>query len=155
MGIGRRLGVVAVQAAAVILGGLWGRAVHYPGRPPTAYTVLAAVAAVLVLAGLLASLAGRRAGEAGHPAVAAGGCLVYMTGVVLFEPFLFVGSPPAVAAAALVLAPLLLAVSYLVRCRAWLSAAGVVLFVLVSAAMLAGNTGVSDAGSGFLSYWVS
>jgi hypothetical protein len=150
--LGRRLCVIAMQAAAVIIGGLWGRAVHYPGRPPTA---LAAVAAVLVLSGLLASLAGRRADGSGHPALASGGCLAYMAGVVLSEPFLMVGSLPAVAGAALVLVPLLLAVSYLARCRAWLSAAGVGLFVFASSAMLAGNAGVSDAGSGFLGYWVS
>jgi hypothetical protein len=54
-----------------------------------------------------------------------------------------------------VLLPLLLAFSYLARREVWASAAGVALFVFASAAMLASNAGVSDAGSGFFSYWVS
>jgi hypothetical protein len=144
-----------VQATVVILGGLWGLAVHYPGRPPTAYTVLAVAAVLLVLVGSVASLRGRRAGAAGYPAAAGFGCLLYAVGVMLFEPFLLVGDLWAVAGAALVLVPLLLAFSYLCRCGAWVSAAGVALFVFASAAMFAGNAGVSDAGSGFFGYWVS
>ena len=82
-------------------------------------------------------------------------CLAYSVAVVLFEPFLDVHGLAAVVGAALVLVPLLLALAYLAWRRAWVSAAGVALFVFVSAAMLASNAGLSDAGSGFFSYWVS
>lgn len=151
----RRRCAISVQAAAVFLGGLWGLAVPYPGRPPTVYTALAAVAAFMVISGLWSSLAGPRIEEYGHPALGASGCLAYMAGAVFFEPFILVHGLSAVAGAALMLVPLLLAVAYLAQCRAWLAAAGGSLFVFASSAMLAGNAGAIDAGSGFLWYWRS
>jgi hypothetical protein len=144
-----------VQAVAVVAGGLWGRAIHNPGRPPTVYTALAVIAVLLMLTGLVRSLTGIRHEELGVPAAVDVSCLAYSVAVVLFEPFLDVHGLAAVVGAALVLVPLLLALAYLAWRRAWVSAAGVALFVFVSAAMLASNAGLSDAGSGFFSYWVS
>lgn len=150
-----RLVIAAIQANAVILGGLLGRALHYPGRPPTLYTALAVFAVLLLLAGFVGSLIDPQADKSRHPAAAGGGCLAYAFGVMLVEPFLFVHGLAAVSLAALVLVPLLLALSYLARCQAWVSVAGVTLFVFASSAMLAGNAGLSHSGSGFFAWWTS
>jgi hypothetical protein len=152
---GRWLIVAAVQAATVILGGLWGRTMHYPGRPPTVYTALAVVAVLLMASGLLRSLVGLRRQESCIVPAVGGSCLAYCVALVLLEPFLEGRELAAVIQAALMLVLLLLAFSYLARRGVWASAAGVALFVFASAAMLAGNAGVSDAGSGFFTYWVS
>jgi hypothetical protein len=88
VGGGRWLIIEVVQAAAVILGGLWGRAMHYPGRPPTVYTALAVVAVLLMASGLVQSLVGFRRQESRVVPAVAGCCLAYCVALVLFEPFL-------------------------------------------------------------------
>jgi len=81
--------------------------------------------------------------------------LLYSIGVVLREPFLDVHQLSEIVVAAFVLVPLLLAIAYLVRWRAWIAVAGIALFVVTSSAMIASNGKVNDAGSGFFGWWNS
>ncbi|MFL5327329.1 MAG: hypothetical protein ACJ8C4_00305 [Gemmataceae bacterium] len=148
----RKLSVATVQVAVVILGCWWGRE-YYPGKPPNAYTAVAGVAVVLLLVGSIAPLRDGDRDVMGYPRAVGIACLLYIVAMMLFEPLLFVENQWAVIRGALVLIPPLLAFSYLCRWRAWTSATGVALFVFDSAAMLASNASMSNAGNGFISYW--
>jgi hypothetical protein len=75
--------------------------------------------------------------------------LLYSAGVVFCDPFYRVQSTDEAVVAALLLAPLLLAAGYLVRAEAWLSVAGVSVFVFISTVMIASNANRSVSGSGF------
>jgi hypothetical protein len=142
-----------LQAGSVVLGHFGGLMVHYPGRPPSVYTALAGLAALLMLGGVLASLAGRPTGNVRHRTGVAVVVLLYSVGVALWDPFLNVHQLAEVVVGALLLLPLLLAIGYLVRGEAWLTVAGVTLFVFTSSAMIASNANVIDAGSGFFGWW--
>jgi hypothetical protein len=145
----------ALQLGAVVLGHFWGVAVHYPGRPPSAYTAGAQLAGLLMLGGAFGSLVSRPVKWAKYRTSVCIAALLYSLGVVLCEPFLDVHQPREIVVAVLVLVPLLMTVGYLVRGQAWASVAGVMLFVFTSSAMIASNANVSDAGSGFFSWWRS
>jgi hypothetical protein len=150
---GLRLVAVSLQAGSVMLGYFWGAATHYPGRPPSVYTAGALAAVLLMIVGALGSLL-FQPGSQGR-SWGCFGVLAYCVAAMLFEPFLWAHQLGEVIVACVVLLPLLLAIGYLVRVRAWPSAVGVTLFVLTSSAMIASNASVSDAGSGFFGWWTS
>jgi hypothetical protein len=144
---------LALQAGTVLLGYLFGVAVHYVGRPPSIYTACALLAGLWMLIGVGVSAASHPARGSRLRAAVRVGALVYASGVVRFEPFLHVHSHGEFLLAVLVLIPPLLAIAGLVRDRAWMSVAGVALFVFTCSAMLASNANVIDAGSGFWRWW--
>jgi hypothetical protein len=152
---GLRLVAVGLQAGSVALGYLWGVATHYPGRPPSVYTAGALAAVFLMVAGALGSFLFQPPAGAEGRSWGCFGALAYCLAVMLFEPFLWAHQLAEVLVACAVLLPLLLAVGYLARVRAWPSAVGASLFVLTSSAMTVSNASVSDAGSGFFGWWTS
>ena len=146
---------VGLQAGAVGLGLLWGVAVDYPVRSPSVYTASAAIAGLLMLSGVFASLVSVPVEKASHRTAVCIASLLYSACVVLCEPFWRVHQIDEIVLAALVLVPLLLAIGYLVRGQAWASVAGVALFVFTSNVMIASNANSSVAGSGFFRSWIS
>jgi hypothetical protein len=146
---------VGLQAGSVGLGHLWGVAFHYPVRLPSVYTTSALIAGLLMLSGIFASLVSVTEERARHRTAVCIASLLYSVGVVWCEPFWRVHQVNEIVVAALVLVPLLLAIGYLVRGRAWASVAGVALFVFTSNVMIASNANSSVAGSGFFCSWIS
>ena len=144
----------ALQAGAVVLGFHFGAWIHYPGRPPNIYTVLALLGWFLMLAGAGQSVWNRHVEGARHRIVVTLAVVVYAGCTMLFEPFLEVG-PRDLLIAVLVLVPFLLAIGDLVWARELLPLAGVTLFLFTSCAMLSSNARIYDAGSGFFGCWMS
>jgi hypothetical protein len=143
----------AVQIGAVAFGyalGLW---VRYPGRPFTIYFWLALLAAIILVFGMVVSVCTRNAHRAAYRVALA--ALAYMVFTAFTEPFLFIETYPAAAIVSIWFVPLLLAIGSLIRAGAWISAAGVALFVFTSAAMCASNASVANSGSGFFAYWTT
>lgn len=142
-----------LQVGAVVLGHFWGVAVGAPGDPPTICTACALLAGLLILGDVVASLVLFSVEKARERNRASVWSLLYLVGLVLWEPFLFVETIAGGVVAAFVLVPLLLAIRRLLQRRAWVSLAGVTLFVLTSSAMLVSNA--NGARSGFFTYWRS
>jgi hypothetical protein len=151
-GNGTLLVAMGLQAGAVGLGYLLGADIH---RAPADYAAVAFVAGLLMLIGVFASVVGVPAERVRHRTAVCIASLLYSAGVVLCDPFFHVQQTDEIAVASLVLMPLLLAIGYLVRGQAWLSVAGVTLFVFTSNVMIASNANSSSAGSGFLRSWIS
>jgi hypothetical protein len=149
-----RLIAALLQVGTVALGWLYGIVVHYPGTPPNLYTGLAVIAGLIMAFGLAESLLRSSVEKTKHVSKVAGGCIVYSAFVVLSEPFEWVRDVGSIIVAVIAFAPLLLAVAYLVRRHAWVSAAGTSLFIFTCSAMFSSNVHVSDAGSGFIGYWI-
>lgn len=136
-----------------LLGHIWGVAVGHCGDPPTRFTACALLGGLLLLFDGLASrffLSVEKRKER-NPVIRMS--MLYLAGLVVFEPFLVVRSIEAGVLAALVLIPVLLAIRYFVHVRAWISVAGMTLFLLASSAMLASNA--HGGQSGFFVYWRS
>lgn len=152
---GARIIAAGLQIGSVVLGHNWGVMIHYPGRPPSIYTACAKSAGLLMLGGIVASMLIRPQKTVKHRTGVCAAALVYSVGVVWCEPFLHVHQLSEMVVAALVQVPLLLAIGLLVRRQAWLSVAGVTLFVFTGCAMIASNANVCDAGSGFFSWWTT
>jgi hypothetical protein len=74
--------------------------------------------------------------------------LAYALGLVLWDPFFLLGRHHAIVAAALILAPFLLAVGFFVRARYWVGIMGGTLFVFVATLMTAWN-----AKHGYAAIW--
>lgn len=142
-----------LQGGAVILGHFAGLEMGYSDHPPKIFTNCALLAGLLMLNGIVASLLCRPTGVVRYRTAVCVGSLLYSVGVVLRDPFLHINQYRNIVMAILVLVPLLLVIGYHVRGKAWLSAAGVTLFVFTSTMMIAYNTSVSDFGSGFFSFW--
>lgn len=136
-----------ILVALVAAGGLIGFVLRYPGgAPPMMFLLAGAFALLMMFAGAAESIAERSQARAGIVSV---GCLVYSFVAMLVEPFMW----QSIAGGASALIPLLLAFPYLYRCRAWVSAGGVALFLLVAAVMVVNNAISLHHGSGFLSHW--
>jgi hypothetical protein len=147
------LTAVGLEGGALILGDLWGREVGYPGRPPSVYTVYAHVASVLMLIGAFLSFLNRLKPRVKYSrAAVCAGSFLYGLGLVRFEPLL-IHDETDVVVAYVVLIPLLVAAGYLLKVHAWISVAGITLFVFTSSAMITSNINVRDAGSGFHVWW--
>jgi hypothetical protein len=138
----------ALQTAAVLLGYFWGAAA---ASTPALYTVWALLAVLLMFVGAVQACRGAEP-KYGVVSVIA---LLHSVGVIYCEPFLHFGHPDDFARVALVLAPLVFAIGYLARGRAWPSAAGVTLFVFTSSAMIGSNANNGVHGSGFFSSWIA
>jgi hypothetical protein len=139
-----------LQIGAVFLGFFSGLRIGFVGWPPSVYTREAGLAGVLMLAGAILSLLTKNAASVKFRNEACVGVLGYSVVIVIFEPFLIKNTDiTQEISAALMLVPLLLAIPYLLRAAAWLSAAGVTLFVFTSSSMLTSNTHHLFKESGF------
>jgi hypothetical protein len=103
---------------------------------PLIIPLVGGCALFMMIAGLAESIAER---EVGGAAVTGFCCIVYSVIATLIEPFLWPSTWPAIVCVTLVLAPLLGAFLYLIRCQAWVSAAGVGLFVSVATSVFVNN----------------
>jgi ABC-type polysaccharide/polyol phosphate export permease len=118
------------------------------------YTDCALLAVFLMLVGAFVALVGHRVEEARYCALVCIISLMYSVGIIYSEAFLRVKTEEDAVRVVLVLVPLILSIEYLVRGSAWVSLAGVMLFVFTSSAMIGSNANDTIHGSGFFSCWI-
>ncbi len=106
-----------LQAGSVILGYYWGHGIRYLGWPHISYTYLMVIAEFSMLAGVLLLLVNNKANESSCRNWVCLGSLLYSLGIVACDPFHDLCAEDLVVFAAVVLAPLVVAVSYLVHAR--------------------------------------
>ncbi len=138
-----------LQIGAVVLGHFW----DSDAMLRFYYGEFAELAGLLTLFGMFIPFVTRSGTAAKYPWAVSAAALVYGIVVVWLEPFLYIHEFRDVVVAALVLFPLLLAIGLLVRAGAWLSVAGLTLFVLISSAMVASNARDDYSAHGFFAHW--
>ena len=152
MKISSTLATIGLQAGSALLGHCLGMLVHYPGRPPSIYTVLGLIAWSLMLVGAGITMFRRDSPEARRCRAVTVATAAYAAAVILWEPFLE-PSQNNLCVPVVALVPLLFAIGELRSAHAWASLAGVTLFIFTCTAMLSSNARVCDAGSGFFAAW--
>jgi hypothetical protein len=143
--------VAAAQYFAAILGAGWGWAEvrHFAGIPPASLEA-GCLAAMAITIDWLRFLATPRSRSA-HP-IALGILPVlacFLAWLMAADPFLFYWGDRTFVWNILLLTPLLLAMSPLVRDHAWLALAGTILFFATSIAMMVHNACCRGGFSGF------
>jgi hypothetical protein len=148
--------VAMAQYLSVFLGAGWGWArIEHVVFVPLPYEVAGCLAVLAIGIDWLRFLRTPRLRDADPvPQLVLMILACYLAWLMMEEPFLYYSGDETFVRNVLLLTPLLLAMSPMVRWRAWLGLLGTALFFATALAMMMHNACCHNGGNGFFEHWV-